>query len=232
VAVASLSTAKTLGGIGAILVFIPFVSIIGYILIIVAVKDISDDLQDKSIFNDVVIAAVTGIVGALAAAFIVIGVIAALFGTSYTNPLSSSPATTGVVGAVLGGLLGLGVAWIALIISAVFIRRAYSKMADRLGVGTFRTAGTLYLIGAALTIVIVGFLLLLIAEILQAVAYFSIPESVPQAGGGMGTSQGMAPPRPPLVPGAPAGGTKFCVNCGSKLAATATFCNSCGAKQP
>jgi len=53
---------KTLGGIGSILVFIPFVSLVGYILVIVAVKDISDDLQDKKIFDNVLIAAVTGIV--------------------------------------------------------------------------------------------------------------------------------------------------------------------------
>ena len=63
---ATLSQAKTLGGVGSILIFIPFVSIVGYILIIVAVKDISDDLQDKSIFRNVVIAAATGIVGAIA----------------------------------------------------------------------------------------------------------------------------------------------------------------------
>jgi uncharacterized membrane protein len=220
---ASLSTAKTLGGVGAILVFIPFVSIVGYILILVAVKEISDDLQDRSIFNDIVIAAVTGIMGALVAAFIVIGVLAAIFGTTpIANPVFT-PSSTDVVAAMVGGVFAVIVAFVALVVSAVFIRRAYGKMADRLNVGTFRTAGTLYLVGAALTIVLVGFLVLFIAEILQAVAYFSIPNQLP-------LQAGMAP-QAPAAP-TPGGATKFCLSCGNKIAATATFCNNCGAKQP
>ena len=157
------------------------------ILIIVAVKEISDGLQDRRIFNDVVIAAITGIVGA-----------------------------------VVGGILALVVAWIALIVSAVFIRRAYSAIAEKLGVGTFRTAGTLYLVGAATTIVLVGFLLLFVAEILQAVAYFSIPDRLP--------AEPDATASPVMAP--PGVATKFCVNCGNKISATASFCNNCGAKQP
>ena len=221
---ASLSTAKMLGGIGAILIFIPFVSVIGYILIIVAVKSISDDLQDKTVFNNVVIAAVAGIVGAFVAGFIVIGVIASFSG------LASSAFSPGDVGrAIGGGLAALFVAWIALIVSAVFIRRAYGTMAQRLSVGTFRTAGTLYLVGAATTIILVGFLLLFIAEIIQAVAYFSIPDQVPGQPG-PGPTPGMAQPPPPMA--AAGGATKFCVNCGNRLAAAAVYCNSCGAKQP
>ncbi len=213
---ASLSTAKTLGGIGAILIFIPFVSLVGYILIIVAVKDISDYLQDRAVFNNILIAAVSGIVGAIAGGLVIVG---GAIGGIFTAGIS----------AVLGVLSGLAVVWIALIVSALFLRRAYDTMATRLGVGTFRTAATLYLVGAALTIVFVGFIILLVAEILQAIAYFSIPEqpSVQQAG-----QAGAASTLPPSPPPAPGGATKFCVSCGNKIAATATFCNSCGAKQP
>jgi uncharacterized membrane protein len=213
---ATLSSAKTLGGVGSILIFIPFVSVIGYILIIVAVKDISDDLKDKSIFTNVVISAVTGIVGAVAGAFVIfLGV----FASGFTFGVS------GIAG-VIGGLL---VTWIALIVSAVFLKRAYDSMGKELGVGTFRTAAILYLVGASLTIVLVGFLVLFIAEILQAVAFFSIPDRPPVQPPG-GATGPMGSPAPMMsVPG---DATKFCVNCGSKIAASATFCNSCGAKQP
>ncbi|MDA4116584.1 MAG: DUF996 domain-containing protein [Thaumarchaeota archaeon] len=212
---ATLSQAKTLGGVGSILIFIPFVSLVGYILIIVAIKDISDDLQDKTIFRNVVIAAVTGIVGALAGASVFV------FG-----------AVTGVltrgVSAFAGVAAGLLVVWVFLIISAVFLRRAYNSMAKELGVNMFSTAATLYLVGAALTIVLVGFLFLFIAEILQAVAYFSIPIRPPTQG--MGASAGPAAAPPPSMP--PQGGSaKFCTNCGTKISPTATFCYSCGAKQ-
>src|SRR5208282_3316629 len=138
---ATLSQAKTLGGVGSILIFIPFVSIVGYILIIVAIKDISDDLQDKSIFRNVVIAAATGIVGALAGgAVIVFGAVTGIL--------------TGGISAFLGVFAGLFVVWVFLIVSAVFLKRAYDSMSKELGVNMFATAATLYLIGAALTIVV------------------------------------------------------------------------------
>lgn len=185
---ASLSQARVLGGVGAILVFIPFLSLVGYILIIVAVRDISKDLRDKTIFRNVVIAALTGIVGALAGGLIFVdGIIGASGGTAM-----------GVTRAA-AFLTGLGVVWIFLIISAFFLRRAYNSMAVELGVGTFKTAGTLYLVGAALTVILVGFVLLFIAQILQAVAYFSIPDRPPTEGTGASegptTTPTSGPPR-------------------------------------
>jgi uncharacterized membrane protein len=219
-ALATLSQAKTLGGIGAILIFIPFVSFVGYILVIIAVKDIADELQDRSIFNNILIAAATGIVGAIAGGIVIIGVV----GTAFIVGVS----------AILGVITGLLIVWVFLIISALFLRRAYATIAARLGIGLFRTAATLYLIGAALTIVLVGFVVLFFAEILQAVAYFSIPDQL--------TTQSTATQSTGWIPGpaAPAtpsmlpqdGATKLCTYCGSKIAASATFCNNCGAKQP
>lgn len=214
---ATLSQAKTLGGVGSILVLIPFVSLVGYILIIIAVKEISDDLQDNAIFNNILIAAITGIVGALAgASFIIFEAIGGIL--------------TYGMSAILGAITGLLVVWVFLIVSAIFLKKAYDTMSVKLGVGTFRTAATLYLVGAVLTIVLVGFLVLFVAEILQAVAYFSIPEQ--RIAQGASTSPGpiaTAPP-PPLASPA-AGATKFCTSCGNKIAASATFCNNCGAKQ-
>lgn len=202
---ATLSEAKTLGGIGSILVFIPFVSLVGYVLLIVAVKDISDYLQDRAIFNDIVIAAAAGIVGALALAG---GVFLGLLG------MGLAFVTSGLLG-VFGGLV---VAWVSLVVSAVYLRRAYNAMAERLGVGTFRTAATLYLVGAALTVVVAGIFVLFVAEIMQAIAYFSIPD------------QPVATPSQP----APARwqGSKFCTSCGTGISQQATFCYKCGAKQP
>lgn len=222
---AGLSQAKMLGGIGSILIFIPFVSLIGYILIIVAVKQVSDELQDRTVFNNILIAAISGIVGAFVAGFIVISVITSLIASTSAAPTPP----TDIFGAVFGAVAVLLVVWIAMIISAVFLRRAYDTIAQRLGVGTFRTAATLYLIGAALTVVLVGFLLLFIAEILQAIAYFSIPDRPPMQGTG-GSLGPMGAPPPPMPP--PGGATKFCVSCGNKISGSATFCNNCGAKQP
>ncbi len=206
-----LGDAKTLGGIGSILLLIPGINIVGYILILIATKYISDELGDKSIFDNMLYAVVAGIVGAAAAAFIIFT--GAVFGV-FTFAVS---AIVGIIGA-------LAIAWIALIFSALFIRRAYDTMATKLNVGTFRTTGLLYFIGAILIILLVGFLFLFVAAILQIVAFFSITEA----------AQG-AQPQPAAQPStvqASQPGTKFCPTCGTRLASSDTFCPKCGAKQP
>jgi len=207
-ALSRLNDGKLLGGIGSILSIIPGVSIVGYILTLIGIKFISDELQDRSIFNDYLLAAITGIVGAAVAVFF------GVFG------FVTAPLTFGA-SRILGLISFLAIAWIALIISAIFVRRSFEKMANRLNVGTFRTAGTLYLIGAILVIVLVGFIILFIAFILQIVAFFSIPEAMTQP-------QGM----PVSAAAAPMPGMKFCANCGTQLAANAEFCPKCGTKQP
>jgi uncharacterized membrane protein len=212
---ASLSNAKVLGGIGSILIFIPFISLIGYILLIVAVKDISDVLQDRSIFNNIVIAAASGIVGAFAGGLLIVY---AIVGAQYSLGLAGR----------FDVVAGLLVAWVFLVVSAVFLRRAYDTVGEKLQVGTFNTAATIYLIGAGLTIVAVGLLLLFVAEIVQAIAYFSIPDQPPGTVPGAFDSATLGPQVP-----APAsiGEARFCKSCGTKLSPTATFCYRCGAKQ-
>src|SRR5438093_13787050 len=62
---ASLSTAKVLGGVGGILAIIPGISLVGWILILVAMKETSDVTQDRSIFDDALIAGIAAVIGAV-----------------------------------------------------------------------------------------------------------------------------------------------------------------------
>jgi uncharacterized membrane protein len=208
-----LGDAKTLGGIGSILLLIPAVNIVGYILILIATKYVSDELGDKSIFDNMLYAVIAGIVGVAAAAFII------FTGAAFSAITFSASAIAGVI-------VGLAIAWIALIVSSIFIRRAYDTMATRLNVGTFRTAGILYFIGAILTIILVGLIILFVAAIVQIIAFFAIPDSVPgmqpQPMGGIGPQ--------PMGSTSAQPGIRFCPNCGTQLAATATYCTKCGAK--
>jgi len=198
-----LSDAKLLGGIGSILQIIPFLSIVGYILTLIAVKYVSDEVKDSAIFTDMIFAVITGIVGAVLGAFMLFfGILSSVF--------------TAGIGAILGVIAFLAIAWVALIISSIFVRRAFGSMATKLNISTFRTAGTLYFVGALLTIVLVGFLVLLVAFIMQIIAFFSIQDVQPAV---------QAPP------GAVTG-FKYCASCGAQMASTATFCPKCGAKQP
>src|SRR5947209_10850006 len=164
----SLSSAKTLGGVGGILVFFPVLSLVGWILILLATKEISESVQDKTIFDDALLAGITAVIGAVVfGVFVFSGAIGGVF---FIGPFG-----VGGVG-FLGFLAILGAFWVFTVISAIFLKRSYEKISQRLNVSAFATTGLLYLIGAALTIVFIGFLILLVALIFQVVAYFSIQD--------------------------------------------------------
>jgi len=223
----SLSSAKTLGGVGGILVFLPGISLVGWILILLATKEISESVQDKTIFDDALLAGITAIIGAVVfGIFVFSGAIGGLF--------LVGPFGFGGVG-FLGFLAILGAFWVFSIISAVFLKRSYEKISQRLNVSAFATAGLLYLIGAALTIIFVGFLILLIALVFQVVAYFSIQDRPASPGWGQPAPQSFAPVpeqrQPPVTQQQSPTESKFCFKCGAKLPGAAVFCTSCGAKQ-
>jgi uncharacterized membrane protein len=181
-----LGEARTLGGVGSLLVLLAFVpyagpalAIAGFILILIAVKYISDHLQDKAIFNNMVIAALAGVLGVVVAVLIIFASILSYVGlhpfagTSIDVP---PPLSRGVFGLLAAILLALLVMWALYLVSAVYLRRSFDSIAAKLNVNLFGTAALLYLLGAVLTIILIGFLLIFIAEILQLLAFFSIAE--------------------------------------------------------
>ena len=222
----SLSSAKTLGGVGGILVFFPVLSLVGWILILLATKEISESVQDKTIFDDALLAAITAVIGAVV-------FVAFLFSPRSPGGLFGAFAFGSAL--FLPFLVILGAFWVFTIISAIFLKRSYEKISQRLNVSAFATAGLLYLIGAALTIVLVGFLILLIALNFQVVAYFSIQDRPPTPVWSQPSQQTFAPspvtPQPATSSQQPPVESKFCFKCGAKLPIVAVFCTSCGAKQ-
>jgi len=187
----SLSQAKTLGGVGSILAvlgIVPLVGsvlqVVGLIMTLVAVKYISDILGDKRIFNNMIISVILSIAVVAVFAVFVVGAIArfigfaSLFGTSQSvSPGTVPPAD--VISLITGLIAGLLLAWVLAIVSTIFLRMSYKSIAARLNVRLFSTAALLYLVGSALTIVLVGFVLIFVAEILVIVACFSLPDQPP-----------------------------------------------------
>jgi uncharacterized membrane protein len=183
----AISEAKALGGTGAILVLLTGVpsvgwllGIAGFVMILLAVKNISQVVSDKTIYSNMLKAVILGIgaigvgtVTVVGAIYHVLGM-GSFVGSKFMLP-SSLPVGDwiGLAIAVAGGLLAV---WALLVASAVFVRKSYKSMATTLGVKTFETAGFLYLIGAATAIIGVGLLIILVAEILLAVSFFSIQE--------------------------------------------------------
>jgi len=197
---ASLGQAKTLGGVGSILVLLSFVpyagfalAIVGFILILVAIKYISEVIGDPAVFNNMMIAVVLAIVGLVVGGIVVFGAVYSLIGLGSIG--TTSTISGGVLGLIAAIIIGLVVIWIFYLIASIFIKRSYDTVANRLNVGTFHTAGLLYLIGAALTIIFVGIIIVFIAEIFQIVAFFSIPEQMVMGPQPMPEQMGPTPPR-------------------------------------
>ncbi len=191
----SLSEARILGGIGSILVILAAIpifllgtilSLAGFVLILIAVKFISDELRDRSIFTNMLIAAVLTILGVILAGILLIAALAQLpFLEGFLQPLIPLPRFTesAVLNLIIGLLLALVTVWAAYTASAVFLRRSFASIASGLKVEMFNTAALIYLIGSLLVgVFFFGFLLIIVAQILQVLAFFSLPETVPGAG--------------------------------------------------
>ncbi len=140
---------------------------------------------------------ILAIVGFVAFFVAVVGAIYSFIGlggfSSFT-PGMAPPA--GFVALITSIMIGAVIAWVFFLVGSIFLKRSYDTVGARLNVGMFHTTGLLYLIGAALTIIFIGLIIVFIAEILQIVAFFSIPEQMgPQS---MRGQMGTPPPSPAM----------------------------------
>lgn len=195
-----LDVSKNLGGIGAILlvigvlgvlgtVYAGVLSLVGIILVLIAMKGLADYYNEGGIFNNALYGFLTTIVGGVASvAVIVISVILALTTliTDWTNPtewetlfqdFTNLSALWTLLGSIIAALI---IVFIFAIITALFYRKSFNLLAAKSGVNMFSTAGLLLLIGAVLTIILVGFIIIWIAFILLAVGFFSIKTTTTQ----------------------------------------------------
>ena len=181
----SLQSGKNLAGVGSILLVVPvpFLGIVGIILVLLGMKNLSQAYNDPSIWKNTLYAFIFGIIGIIVTSL----TLASLF-IGFGSIFSGGFLFGGII--VLVATLVLG--FVFYLLEAIYIRRAFDSLADKSGVGLFRTGGLLLLIGAVLTIILIGLFLIFIAWILILVAFFSIPTEMQQ-------SQ-MPPPAPPAPP--------------------------------
>lgn len=182
-----LAQAKTLGGIGSVLVLLSIIpcagvgfGLVGLVLILVAIKYISDILADKSVFNNMFISVVLAVIGVVVGFVIAAATLFSFFRGFTTPPDPSIFTGSRFFSFFTTILLAIVPIWIFCIVSAIFLKRSYNTISSKLNISMFSTAALLYLIGAALTIILIGFIIIFIAGILQAIAFFSMPEEAKQ----------------------------------------------------
>jgi uncharacterized membrane protein len=163
----------------------------GWILMLVAIKKISDVVNDREIFKNVLMAVIIpwvaiGVVSAVGLGLVMYAVptIAKVDGNylaegGYSGTDVALPPLPTLLDLPIIILMMVFGTWAALIVSAWFLKRGYELIAVRTGTKTFRTVGRLYFYGALLVIVLIGVILAFVAVILQIKAFFSLPESPP-----------------------------------------------------
>ena len=201
----SLESSKTLGGIGAILLAIPFLNLIGIILVLIAMKGMAEYYNDDGIFTNALYGFIFGVVGVIA---LIAVIIMFAFGFAVVSPVVGPFAGIGLV------IMVVMVLYIFSLIAAIFYRSSLNRLSEKSGEPMFNTAGLILLIGAAIPLI--GEVLKFVAWILAAVGFFSIkkPTQLPTPTPAVSVSEEK----------------KFCRYCGAQIQSDAAFCPKCGKK--
>lgn len=186
----NLKLRKALGFVGAMLMVISFAGaagrlyeglplLAGMILVLIALKGFADHYKEKGIFNNSLYGTITVVVGMIAAILIFITLISPiapeLAQLDWTNMAAVQEFIREHLWSFLGPIVGAYLTLvISLIISAVFFRKSLDALSTKSGEKTFETAGLIWLIGAVLSIILVGFIIVWIAWIIIAVGFFSM----------------------------------------------------------
>ena len=207
----SLESNKTLGGVGAILLAIPFLNLVGIILVLIAMKGMGDYYNEDDIFKNALFGFIFGFVGVIALIAVIL-----LFAFGFA---AISPTVTPVFPVIpFTGfglfLIAFGILYVFSLISAIFYKKSLDNLSEKSGEQMFKTAGLILLIGAAIPFI--GELLKAVSWILAAVGFFNIKISKQE----LKNNEVLPKPEDKM----------FCKNCGAQLQPGSIYCQKCGKK--
>jgi len=171
---------KTLAGEGSILLLLSVVpyagwilGIIGAILFLKGMKELSNYYQDRDLYQDSLTGVYYYIIAIVAAGFAIAAVaIGVALATGFT--FKNFVPTVGFGVGLIIFFAGIVVAFVFYILATMRLRKTFDTLAQKSGEASFTTAGTLLWWGAILTIIVVGLVLIFVAWIFATVAFFSM----------------------------------------------------------
>jgi uncharacterized membrane protein len=171
---------KTLAGEGSILLLlsiVPYVGwvlgIIGVVLLLRGVKELSSYYQDEKIYQN----SLTGVkfyIIALIAAAVAIAAIVIGVGSATSFKFKGFVLTAGFGVGLAAFLIGLVVAFVFYVLAASHLRRTFNALAEKSGEASFTTGGDLLWWGSILTIILVGLVLIFVAWIFATIGFFTM----------------------------------------------------------
>jgi uncharacterized membrane protein/ribosomal protein L40E len=214
----------------------------------IAMKGFAVHYNDPGIFNNALNWVITNIIAAVVAVALSIAVFFSALSSIISTMVPFTSANPPTFSAVLDALrpfivyfIPVGVVFFAImVVSVMFMMRAFNRLAAASGVGLFRTVGLMFLVGIALTGA-VGLLSVLlvfsgsiaISAILPLTALSGLVSFATWILATIGffrirppTSQ--TSPQPTSQAVASGAQVKYCPRCGAENVADATYCTHCG----
>ena len=173
---------KSIGIIGSIatfvgLLFLLIIPLIGLVILfaariglLIAFKDLSKTLNDTKIFKYKFKSIVLGVVALMI-------FMLSLYTTSYLVGPEGMPESIEDIlsgGAMNILLLGSIIAWIIIIVSVIYVKKAYDLLASLLNIRYFRWIGLVYLIGVVSIVTGLGILIALIGALVELLSWIHV----------------------------------------------------------
>jgi uncharacterized membrane protein len=185
-----MQTSRILGLLGALFMIIGFLPTVGWLLmllgiifVLVAIKGYGDAYKEGSIFHNALYTLVFEIVGIVVFLGVVIFGLMSFLSSVGINNISQLSSWQNInwqqaittsnflpfIGAII---LGLVILFAFTVLASLYFRKAMKTMSEKTGVKLFHTTGTLFFIGALLTIIIIGFIVIWVSFILLMISFY------------------------------------------------------------
>ncbi len=174
------NTNKIYSGVGAILIaigsLIPAVGIIGIVILLIGLRELSYYYQDIDMLRNTLYGFIFGILALFFFTVITFvhipGLLLSIISEIISNPTEltkefASPIFFDLIGIFL-------IMFLLFFFESIFFKRTFNALASKTGAKSFSTGGFLLLIGSVLIIFLIGFIILLVAWLMIAKASFSL----------------------------------------------------------
>ncbi len=193
----------------SISVVVSIISLVGYVMFLVAMYRLSKRYSEPSIFNNLLKALIISIVWAVVVCVLIYFSISASLNAQINAP---SPSPTIFMQLMIPVIVIIIGSIPVSIICGFLYKWTFDKVGEHSGVENFKTAGLLYLIGSALSL-IGGGVITWISWIFAAMGFNKLT-SIPAKTGYFSTT--------------PSGANTFCSYCGAENKSDAKYCIRCG----
>ena len=151
------------GALSGFSVVVSISSFIMFILFLVSMHSLANYYKEPKIFKNILYSFLLST--------IVLGVITLIIRINLVTLLYSDisntnlPTSETVMPLIIGAIAILAVAIVIIVITGILYGQAFTKLGEKSGVNTFKTVGTLYMIGTFLTIIGIGVIILWVSWI-------------------------------------------------------------------